>query len=174
MAAHEQKRPRAVASERSDVKGVSWHMGKNSWRVRLVNPADRSSGKQSYYGHFSVNAYGSVEAARQAAEERANAVMTGAHTERLTAKMAKHTSNIKGVNWSEPKNYWQVRLKDDLQDKEGKKKSYGTFSVKAHGSIEAARQAAEERANAVMAGTYTEPMTAKVAKYTSRVKGVSW
>ncbi|WP_425129759.1 AP2 domain-containing protein [Burkholderia stabilis] len=136
------QRPPRRAIHQSSVTGVRWQEANQRWLVGYTGSNDKRTSTT-----FSVSQYGSVEAARRAAEEAAPGLR--ARTVMAAPRLrAARQSSVIGVHWQEDNQRWLV----DYTDSNDKKTTH-TFSVSRYGSVEAAQQAAEEAAPGLRAGT---------------------
>ncbi|WP_425129570.1 AP2 domain-containing protein [Burkholderia stabilis] len=134
--------PPRRAIHQSSVTGVRWQEANQRWLVGYKGSNDKRTSTT-----FSVSQYGSVEAARRAAEEAAPGLR--ARTVMAAPRLrAARQSSVIGVHWQEDNQRWLV----DYTDSNDKKTTH-TFSVSRYGSVEAAQQAAEEAAPRLRAGT---------------------
>jgi hypothetical protein len=144
------KRPQARqrAEHTSSVPGVRWRNSGNYWEVRRTG----ADGKQQT-ASFSISKYsGNIDAARQAAELCALAMQAGTYVHQ-PRRTAEHLSDVPGVTWHKVGQHWQVRVKDP----DGNEHSAAFKISRYRGDVDAAREAAEMRAQEIRSRTQGQP-----------------
>jgi hypothetical protein len=133
---------------KSAVAGVNWDRQQNRWQVRVKGPGDSKYQIVS----FPISAHrNDIDAARHAAEDIAEQIRAGTYVHQLTKGVAEHASAVSGVAWNRKHNRWHVRVKGPGDTKY----QTVTISISAHrNDIDAARNAAEDIAEQIRAGTY--------------------
>lgn len=119
---------------RSKMENVTYRSSELRWKVTFSD----SSGTTTHR-YFGVRAYGSIDQAREAAETFCRRVEAGEPAPEPGATQAPPKSDVRGVSFVLKRNAWYV----------GGPNFHNRprfFAVRAHGSIEAARAAAEAEA----------------------------